>query len=78
MDLGLKGRRALVLGGNRGMGLAIADALAREGADVAIAARDTERLARAAEGLGAHGTGSVAHSRSISASRRRCRRSRPT
>lgn len=56
MDLGLRGRRALVLGGNRGMGLAVADALAREGADVAIAARDPGRLAAAADGLRAHGT----------------------
>ena len=38
MDLNIAGRRALVLGGNRGMGLAIAKALAAEGAHVAIAA----------------------------------------
>jgi len=55
MDLGLRGRRALVLGGNRGMGLCIAETLAREGADVAIAARDPERLALAAEQLRGHG-----------------------
>lgn len=55
MDLGLHGRRALVLGGNRGMGLCIAEALAREGADVAIAARDPDRLADAAGKLRAHG-----------------------
>ena len=47
MDLGLAGKRALVLGGNRGIGLGIAKALADEGADVLIAARDTERLAAA-------------------------------
>ncbi len=47
MDLGLAGRRALVMGGNRGMGLAIASALAAEGADVAIAARDPARLEQA-------------------------------
>lgn len=49
MDLNIEGRKALVLGGNRGMGLAIASALAREGAQVAIAARDTAALAAAAE-----------------------------
>ena len=44
MDLGIAGRRALVLGGNRNMGLAIATALAAEGARVAIAARDLTAL----------------------------------
>ncbi|HEV7267740.1 MAG TPA: SDR family oxidoreductase [Falsiroseomonas sp.] len=52
MDLGLKGRRALVLGGNRGMGLAIAQALAAEGAGVAIAGRDHLALDAAVAGLG--------------------------
>ena len=47
MELGLSGRRALVLGGNRGMGLAIATALAAEGAEIAIAARDPDRLGQA-------------------------------
>ena len=55
MDLGLAGRRALVLGGNRGIGFGIAKALAVEGAKVAIAARDRERLKTAAGELG--GTG---------------------
>ena len=55
MDLGLTGRRALVLGGNRGMGLAIATALVAEGAAVAIAARDPERLDTARAGLAAGG-----------------------
>jgi len=44
VDLGIAGRRALVLGGNRNMGLAIAQALAAEGARVAIAARDRAAL----------------------------------
>ena len=52
MDLKIAGRRALVLGGNRGMGLAIAKALAGEGAEVAIAARDEAALASASASLG--------------------------
>jgi 3-oxoacyl-[acyl-carrier protein] reductase len=52
MDLKIAGRRALVLGGNRGMGLAIAHALKAEGADIAIAARDKQALVQAAYKLG--------------------------
>ena len=39
MDLGLKGKRALVLGATRGLGRGIAEALAREGATLAITGR---------------------------------------
>lgn len=52
MDLNIAGRRALVLGGNRGMGLAVAKALAAEGASVSIAARDAAALASAAAEIG--------------------------
>ena len=55
MDLGLAGRVALVTGGSRGIGHAIAAGLAAEGARVAIAARDAERVRAAAAGFGGHG-----------------------
>ncbi len=51
MDLGLKGRRALVTGASTGLGLACARALAAEGVSVAIAARSAERLAAAAASI---------------------------
>lgn len=54
MDLGLKGRRALVMGASRGLGRAIAAALTDEGAHVAICARAGERLTATAADLGAH------------------------
>jgi 3-oxoacyl-[acyl-carrier protein] reductase len=51
MDLGIAGRRALVLGGNRGIGFGIAKALVAEGVHVAISARDVDRLRSAAAEL---------------------------
>ncbi len=48
MDFGLSGKLALVAGGSRGIGKAIAMDLAREGVDVAISARSEEQLALAA------------------------------
>ena len=53
MDLGLRGKRALVLGGSRGLGKAVAKALAAEGARVAISSRSAERLQAAAIEAGA-------------------------
>lgn len=60
MDLGLKGKRAVVLGGTRGIGLAIARTLAGEGADVAVCARKADQVAEtvaALKGLGVNATG---------------------
>jgi 3-oxoacyl-[acyl-carrier protein] reductase len=53
MDLGLQGRTALVMGASRGIGRAIAAALAREGGRVAIASRSRERIEGAAAAIGA-------------------------
>jgi 3-oxoacyl-[acyl-carrier protein] reductase len=57
MDLGLTGKVAVVTGGSRGIGLAIGEALAREGARVAIGARDQAALSDARRSLEAAGPG---------------------
>jgi len=53
VDLGLSGRTALVCGASSGLGLATAEALAAEGANVAMFARRADELARNAERIGA-------------------------
>jgi 3-oxoacyl-[acyl-carrier protein] reductase len=53
MDLGLRGRTAIVCGASSGLGLASAEALAEEGADVAMLARRREELERDADRIGA-------------------------
>jgi 3-oxoacyl-[acyl-carrier protein] reductase len=53
MDLGLSGRTAIVCGASQGMGLAVAEALAAEGANVAMLARRRDVLEREAERIGA-------------------------
>ena len=51
MDLGLKGKRAVVTGGSKGIGRAIAEAFADEGADVSICARNAADVAAAVGAL---------------------------
>ena len=51
MDLQLNGKRALVTGASRGIGRACADALAEEGCEVMICARDARALEAAAQGI---------------------------
>jgi 3-oxoacyl-[acyl-carrier protein] reductase len=53
VELGLEGRTALVTGASQGIGLAIARALAAEGARVAVSSRSRERIEAAAAELGA-------------------------
>ncbi|MGH2972544.1 MAG: SDR family oxidoreductase [Gaiellaceae bacterium] len=55
MDLGLKGRTALVFGASSGLGLASAEALAAEGANVTIVGRRRDLVEREAERIGALG-----------------------
>jgi 3-oxoacyl-[acyl-carrier protein] reductase len=53
MDLGLEGRRALVTAASKGIGFGIAQALAGEGANVAVTSRSRERIEAAAREIGA-------------------------
>jgi len=55
VDLDLKGKKAVILGGTRGIGRAIAETLAGEGVDVAICARNADQVAEAVGALKATG-----------------------
>jgi 3-oxoacyl-[acyl-carrier protein] reductase len=61
MDLGLKGKRAVVTGGSKGIGRAIAETFAAEGADVSICARNADEVAAAAAALKASGVRAYGH-----------------
>jgi 3-oxoacyl-[acyl-carrier protein] reductase len=52
MDLGISGKRALVLGASRGLGLAIAKSLAAEGVSVFAAARSLDKIAAWSKDIG--------------------------
>jgi len=55
MDLGLSGKRVIVTGATKGIGRAIAETFADEGADVAICARNADEVAATVEALSAKG-----------------------
>jgi 3-oxoacyl-[acyl-carrier protein] reductase len=55
MDLGLQGRKAIITGGTRGIGRAIAETLAGEGVDIALCARNEGQIDEAVAALGRHG-----------------------
>jgi 3-oxoacyl-[acyl-carrier protein] reductase len=51
MDFGIEGRNAVVTGGSQGIGRAVATALAADGVNVAVIARDATRLREAADAI---------------------------
>jgi 3-oxoacyl-[acyl-carrier protein] reductase len=59
MDLGLKGKNVLVTGGSKGIGLAISELFAAEGANVAICARNADEVSKVAKSLAAKGSKSL-------------------
>jgi 3-oxoacyl-[acyl-carrier protein] reductase len=59
MDFGLKGKKALVCGGSKGLGYATAEALAREHADVFLIGRDEDSLKSSVDNLKKLGAGDI-------------------
>lgn len=62
MDLGLKGLKAIITGGTKGIGWSIAETLAREGCDVAVCARNAAEVEAAVgrlESLGVRASGTA-------------------
>ncbi|HMB12193.1 SDR family NAD(P)-dependent oxidoreductase, partial [Saliniramus sp.] len=55
MDLGLKGKRALVLSSSRGLGKASAESLAAEGAEIFMTARSADKLEETVKAIKAKG-----------------------
>ena len=78
MDLGLKGKRAIVCAASKGLGRGCAEALAREGVSLVITARGAEALERtaaeirAATGVGGGGGGRRHRDRGRAAGGARC------
>ena len=61
MDLGLKGKKALILASSQGLGLGVATALCAEGADVLICGRVEDKLRNAADALTSAGSGTATY-----------------
>jgi 3-oxoacyl-[acyl-carrier protein] reductase len=55
MDLGLQGKKVIITGATRGIGRAVADLFASEGADIALCARSADEVAEAVSALKARG-----------------------
>lgn len=66
MDLGLKGKKAIVTGGTRGIGRAIAETFAAEGCDTAICARNGAAVEETVKALAAKGVKATGHAVDVS------------